>query len=1086
MLYNESEVLHFRLEGDIVSSPGLFTNAITIKFTNVDTSWNPLQSIMQAHKLSNLLLEMTGGEFTGFSWEKSGSSARQDKTDAACLEVTPKNEKHLTVEVTAKSSDMLLFVSTEYIIAVRSPQGNIIYENKYTLLQPSKHLRAASSTFRSVLIENCINNIISAGKAQNFPYVLRQSATAGGLEFCASVVTQKLIDKFDMSAHPAHTIGAASVNVAYQLLHGNKEAALHESFTSVVSAVLQHSTGLPVTFGHTSINSTAPLFGSGVKYASVNREHLSLAVQKAQVGIHFDKGEYIYCKGQDEIHRKYHEVGVHATFPVGGVGLGAQSGYEVSKVKRECNTSGVVTESWWDKHFQGELRLTINAGNRNGSWRLLPAFSSHTVSYQLSYREDGGDLATYKNCPYRIIVVPILQVSQQIELIRLQSQENKTLKNHEDISDVVLNQDNRPSNSRTEHQKFVRKENHTERKYWGLRKKRYTTQDSGGFAEEHQTTRLPTETRESANGKEFVSTLLTRDIVSLYNDHIDKNGHSSHKETVSTDNKQSLTLSSRADGAPYEQRVSTAQLSNGSTVFDSEKDIYILEHDTSLQEKQIITKTTERSVLGDYSHAELSVAQQEGNTIYHKYKSKRGFYKDIRAETSSKFKVEHTQKILGLSFSTKKRPRVRTMAGKKIKFKVEDQTEKSYSTKKQPGEVRTMAGTITEVMLQVTENPGNTSDDVFPSFSSTKTITISDFSTDTVGGEKVGNEREKTLITTESRSGVSVDLRAQDKTLQVNSDGDLLEKEFTEILFQMPTIEQLAPSADAKFNDVKASVVTPDGVHIQKREFDLLKNTVHSESYDTAGSKTHEQETTYIAGKGSVDTKRTAAERDGSQFVRCVETNNQIFHYCDKRSETKTEGAKQTETEFLRGECRKYQGVETFTTKKVEGTIRNRLLLDSTTTTTVRYSHISDETSKVVKTQEAKVVVNGGWLTDSMQTTSVIIEGDQVTTEESASSKLNAGCDRALSIATMEGLNILSLIWKYFTTKDKSAPHLPDVAKQIKEESLKLLVNVGEGYCTGLITSSRNCKQSLCWNSLGSISYSYRYIYSQFNFQKFF
>lgn len=117
------------------------------------------------------------------------------------------------------------------------------------------------------------------------------------------------------------------------------------------------------------------------------------------VGVHFDRTTTFYRDKENRlVQQEAHGVGVHAGVQGVDVSLTMQSGFEASSASKTTDPNGVITETWWERKFNGELTLSLTIGRRHGSWRVMPAFSYHKVTYVHVYREDGG----HRKSPYAI------------------------------------------------------------------------------------------------------------------------------------------------------------------------------------------------------------------------------------------------------------------------------------------------------------------------------------------------------------------------------------------------------------------------------------------------------------------------------------------------------------------------------------------------------------------------------------------------------------------------------------------------------------------------------------------------------------
>lgn len=130
------------------------------------------------------------------------------------------------------------------------------------------------------LYGNFIHCISASKPGRHFTrQAVKDAAKAGVVSFTGSLVTKQL-NQLELGPMAARTAGTGAVRAAYNALQREHKQALREAYQSVVSALLQQVTTLPISVGRTYFAADNQLFGSKVESFVNQRDGATYSLSK--------------------------------------------------------------------------------------------------------------------------------------------------------------------------------------------------------------------------------------------------------------------------------------------------------------------------------------------------------------------------------------------------------------------------------------------------------------------------------------------------------------------------------------------------------------------------------------------------------------------------------------------------------------------------------------------------------------------------------------------------------------------------------------------------------------------------------------
>jgi len=356
---------------------------------------------IHAHSMDNTLRDLSGGKWKGFSSRDPAATSNNDIVNLllsahdahrATPCAAPPHHQQPKVTLIKSTNDHLFFGNDKVFARFQLADGqtrDVLIDDHPRL---SKHTTRAMSIWKKTLFGNTARKMTEAGHI-DLKSLLRDSTRPAIVGFVDSVAADKLNKVFGANI----CVGSIGTNVGYAVLSGDSRAAIEIATNGALSQVASSVAGLPISAGVRHTSASGQLFGSGICQESLTRAHVSFGNNNCVAfGLHFDNilTKRALRNGQT-VTTFAHETGAHVE--VAGAldaAIGLRSGYDISSKIVRTDDHGITTEKWFDRQFSGEFDLSLQFGSRKASFRLLPAFSSHTRHIRREFRKDGGDLAT--------------------------------------------------------------------------------------------------------------------------------------------------------------------------------------------------------------------------------------------------------------------------------------------------------------------------------------------------------------------------------------------------------------------------------------------------------------------------------------------------------------------------------------------------------------------------------------------------------------------------------------------------------------------------------------------------------------------
>eukprot|EP01032_Pedospumella_encystans_P007942 gene7942-9472_t len=428
--FNSTKLHAYRLANDLVSLIGVDGN-IAEALPN-----NEHVNSFEAHLLKNVIsaMETTFKAAHGFipngctrevvlqgvesaKGFEGGAVWATTRTDVAFI-FNSDNTVQQVQYVIYHTEGNLFFTRTVQSMVVLDSTGKEISrfaEQTFNLsqLHLSQHSEAALNAAQVTAVTSALNSLlsqgvkidvrelaanagISAGKAfadsvagTYINHALKEGVSNGGLALAENVLSS--------------AIQKGGVEVAYQLLHGNREAAIRSSIESLANAALSSGLGLPLSYSTSYQVSTGSLFGSRVLYSNEKSYELGVGsstvldrfIGQASLGLAFNRVSDVYTLRNGQVVQR--EAGGLSGYvklgPVSG-SVGVYNGVEtyqpVSTTKSGADGVDVSRTTWGSRSFEGQLMLRVHAGNRLFTANILPAFSSTKKTFWEEHRADGN------------------------------------------------------------------------------------------------------------------------------------------------------------------------------------------------------------------------------------------------------------------------------------------------------------------------------------------------------------------------------------------------------------------------------------------------------------------------------------------------------------------------------------------------------------------------------------------------------------------------------------------------------------------------------------------------------------------------
>ena len=228
-----------------------------------------------------------------------------------------------------------------------------------------------------------------------------------GLSTRAAIAEIPLVGRLQADALGALAHGA--VSTAFHLLHGDNARAAQHGLESLATAALQYGTGLPLYFGRQRMSYTSNLWSGGQLQVLERRDQVGLSIALpgglSQVlgslgaGVVHSKFEELSYRHGVRKHAVSHLVGGSGTAGPISIQIGLQGGVErwESDEQRVHDRDGieVIRKDWGELTYDGQLTMRVFSANRAGTLRLLPAWSSTSLSHRSEWRADHQPFETH-------------------------------------------------------------------------------------------------------------------------------------------------------------------------------------------------------------------------------------------------------------------------------------------------------------------------------------------------------------------------------------------------------------------------------------------------------------------------------------------------------------------------------------------------------------------------------------------------------------------------------------------------------------------------------------------------------------------